>query len=122
MSKPNQEDVAALITELTRLSGLLPNQVPLAKPGNKIPHVLSTVAGENEFHTFNRRMDVLFGLDCRDPGGRFRYIRRGPHGMAKMRQCLQRINLSDESIALDLMKLRLKLRLKALADEMNYLM
>ncbi|KAJ7436367.1 hypothetical protein B0H11DRAFT_1936719 [Mycena galericulata] len=41
--------------------------------------------------TFNRRMDVLFGEDLRDAGGRLKYVATGKHGMGAVVKYLKTV-------------------------------
>lgn len=95
-----------MISQLKTLAEGLPTSIPLAKKGDKIEHVLANATGDDAFHTFNRRYDALFGLDCRRHG-RMIYVHRGERGMLAYCRYLESIDLSDKSLQLSLMELRL---------------
>ncbi|KAF7794639.1 hypothetical protein EIP86_005776 [Pleurotus ostreatoroseus] len=107
-------EISLLIRRLQGLSSTLPPSVPLAKANDKIYHVITSVHGDDVFHTFNRRFDALFGLDCRDQSGHMKYIRRGRFGMDAVCKFLESIDLLDESMQLTLMALRLNTLIKEL--------
>jgi hypothetical protein len=73
----------------------------VATEDDKIYHVVNTVFGidsDAPAPTFTRRMDVLFGRDCRDTNGRLHHIRRGPLGMALFVNYLRGIDWSTAAI------------------------
>ncbi|GJF00443.1 hypothetical protein PsYK624_167310 [Phanerochaete sordida] len=106
MSGEQQPTLSQLIQELKKLSLTLPDSVPVGKKTDKISIVLANVTGDDEFHTFNRKYDALFGMDCRD-GPRLRYVRRGRYGMPAWCEYLEAIDLKHASIQPGLVRLRL---------------
>lgn len=66
---------------------------------------MSSPEGKDEWQTFNRRFDTMFGEDCCDKEGRLHHIHRGPHGMAKISGYLEKFDVV--SMPLDLMGLQL---------------
>ncbi|KAJ7800454.1 hypothetical protein B0H14DRAFT_2616165 [Mycena olivaceomarginata] len=63
----------------------------------KIARVIKNSHGENNDTptTFNRRMDILFGEDCRNSQGRLPNILRGAAGMPLVVKYLQKIEWSE---------------------------
>jgi hypothetical protein len=98
----------AYIDRIEELCPLLPVSVPEGIPDDspatidgKIFRVVNHVYGvesQDPAPTFTRRMDVLFGRDCRDANGRLHYIRRGPHGMILFVQYLRTIKWTTDGI------------------------
>ena len=99
------EYIQTLITNIITLSKGLPQSIPVATKEDKIYTVMSSPEGEDEWQTFNRRFDAMFGEDCRDKEGRLHHIRRGLHGMAKVSAYLEKLDVV--SMPLELMALKL---------------
>ncbi|KAG2138040.1 ribonuclease H-like domain-containing protein [Suillus bovinus] len=79
MSDSASADLAklhVLIENLPTLCNSLPASVPEATNIDLIHHVTTTVTGENPWHTFNRRFDILFSEDCRDDQGRLHHLKQ----------------------------------------------
>ncbi|EKM53511.1 uncharacterized protein PHACADRAFT_197940 [Phanerochaete carnosa HHB-10118-sp] len=113
MSPPTLEDIRKLVQELTDLAPALPESVPLAKKTDRISKILASTQGEDEFHTFNRRYNALFGVDCRI-GPRMRYVTRGKYGMLAWCEYIRSIKLDDPSMQSAVVELRLKSLIKEL--------
>ena len=74
-------DVTRIIDEIGRLLLQLPDTIPLGQPAGKLYQTMMNVHGEDTWHTFNRRFDILFGEDCRDAEGGLLNISRGQYGL-----------------------------------------
>jgi len=114
----NKQAVKDLITSIVSLSQGLPSSLPLAAHDNKIYRVISRPDGDNAWHTFNTRFDALFADDCRDSQGRLQYIHRGAYGMDAVCSYLNKLNLDDGDLPLNL----LASKLERLNEELKFLM
>ncbi|KAJ6521878.1 hypothetical protein B0H19DRAFT_1277571 [Mycena capillaripes] len=72
-----------LIKKIGKLSALLPETVPEAPADDDIHRIISRVEHPDGTvaATFNRRFDILVGVDTRSSDGRLKNIRRGDYGM-----------------------------------------
>ncbi|KAF7324268.1 putative AC transposase [Mycena sanguinolenta] len=94
--------VSGLIDQIEALSRRLPSSIPNGSATEKINHVMTKVFGldkDSESSTFTRRMDILFGSDCRNELGHFRYVTRGKHGMGVVIQYLCSIDWKSTDIS-----------------------
>ncbi|KAJ7787568.1 hypothetical protein B0H14DRAFT_2629217 [Mycena olivaceomarginata] len=82
----------------------------------KAPNRIPTTVSDNS-NTFTRRMDILFGTDCRDTKGRFHHVRRGPYGMILFAKYLRTIKWATDGIPLT----TAALKLSEVAKEMEVL-
>lgn len=78
---PTISEIQLLVKNVAALSNSLPRSVPNGTTKDKIWAVMHTQDGETMFETFNKRLDALFGEDCRDSNGRLYHIRQGKNGM-----------------------------------------
>ena len=108
--------IIKIVEEIKRLGDMLPKTVPIAKKTDKLYRTLTTISGESTWATFNRRMDILYGEDCRDASGRLHNIRRGAYGLGALCTFLTEfIVLSDDgALPYDLVKVKLDRLLKEL--------
>jgi hypothetical protein len=67
---------------------------------------MNTEERDTPHETFNRRFDVLFGEDCRNPDGRLLHVRQGKLGMGLITSYLSRI--SWDGFPLDIVELKLR--------------
>lgn len=74
-------DIAWVVNEINRLVPQLPEILPLGEPDGKVYQTMMSVHSENEWHTFNRCSDILFGEDCCNSSGRLLNITRGHYGL-----------------------------------------
>ena len=107
-------EVVDLITEITQLSARLPVTVLEGEPTDKLYHVFTVVVAEDEWSTFNRRFDVVFGEDCRNAEGRLGHIRCGQYGMDAVCTYLAAVCSSQSSLPYDLMSEKLRRLVKEL--------
>jgi hypothetical protein len=112
------EKIRVFIENLPSLCDALPTTVPEAIEEDLIHHVITTVTGEDPWHTFNRRFDILFGEDCRDDKGRLHHLRRGPLGMGAICTYLKSLDLSNTCFMHELMEKKLT----RLVQEIIYLL
>lgn len=87
-------EAAELIVNIVTVRGL-PKSVPTAKPDDEIFRVIETIKGGTRWETFNRRMDILYGENLRDPEGNPPNMKRGTRGMGQLAVYLESINTSD---------------------------
>ncbi|KAG0707150.1 hypothetical protein DFH29DRAFT_1066405 [Suillus ampliporus] len=80
--------LCVLIDNLPMLCNSLPSSVPEATDSDLIHRVTTTITGEDPWHTFNHRFDILFGEDCQDDKGHLYHLKRGPLGMGLCHQQL----------------------------------
>jgi hypothetical protein len=85
MSKSSspENDIKKQVKRLKKLITQLPDDVPLGMADDRVNQIFTRVPdteGE-EWETFNRRMDNLFGENERDGDGHLKNIYRGPFGM-----------------------------------------
>ena len=85
----------------------MPPSVQTGTKDDKIYLVMNSAEGEDAFETFNRRFDVMFGEDCRDPAGRLQHIRRGKLGMGVVCSYLSNIDCV-KGFPLDLVEIKLQ--------------
>lgn len=111
------ESLKSCISEIVALSKELPLTISHGSKRCKIYEVLEMPAHNDEWMTFNKRFDALFGEDCRDGEGRLTHIRRGEYGMDKVNKYLASVNLS--SVPPDLAAIKLD-RLKAELQLLSY--
>ncbi|KAK6984713.1 hypothetical protein R3P38DRAFT_3231389 [Favolaschia claudopus] len=93
--------ITDLINKMDALTQQLPKSMYKATDQDKIYHVGNKVHGMDKnsaSSTFIRRMDILFGHDCRDDDGHFQYISRGEHGMSLVVQYLRSIDWKSAGI------------------------
>lgn len=102
-------------SEVTRTQAL-----PIASKTGKIFTTLQNVEGETPYHTFNRRFDILYGDDCRDPSGRLTYLECGKFGLGAVYQYLVDLDFYEESFRpmLELVMLKLQRVIEAMRDIM----
>ncbi len=68
---PSVSSISALVQQLARLCSNIPSKaLAEALPDDYIYHVITTVAGEDTFSTFNRRFDILYAEHLHDENGR----------------------------------------------------
>lgn len=112
--------VTVAISEIARLSKLLPHSIPDGAIGDHIHEVLTTVThDEGDWPTFNRRFDILFGEDknCRDANGRFKHIRRGRYGMDAVCKYLHTLDVTQMPAEIFMLKLvRVQVELETLTS------
>ncbi|KAJ7893841.1 hypothetical protein B0H14DRAFT_3427135 [Mycena olivaceomarginata] len=126
----SDSSAAALTTYINRITELCPHLPASAPEGTlddspdtidgKIYRVVHHVFGDDSkapADTFTRRMDVLFGTDCRDTEGRFHHVRRGPYGMILFAKYLRTIKWATDGIPLT----TAALKLSEVAKEMEVL-
>ncbi|KAH9024612.1 hypothetical protein EDB85DRAFT_1894233 [Lactarius pseudohatsudake] len=99
------EDIKSSISCIAVLCTEIPKSVPIGNKRSKIHLVMTGNKGEDAWHTFNKRFDVLFAEDCRDGQGRLHHIRRGEFGMDLVVQYLSALDLG--SLPLDLVAKKL---------------
>ncbi|KAK7017666.1 putative AC transposase, partial [Favolaschia claudopus] len=93
--------ITDLINKIDTLTQQLPKSMYKATDQDKIYHVVNKVHGMDKnsaSSTFIRRMDILFGHDCRNDDGHFQYISRGEHGMSLVVQYLRSIDWKSAGI------------------------
>ncbi|KAK6995737.1 putative AC transposase [Favolaschia claudopus] len=92
--------ISDLINKMDALTQQLPKSIYKATDQDKIYHVVNNVHGmdKTEASTFIRRMDILFGNDCRGDDGHFRYISRGKYGMILVVQYLRSLEWKSAGI------------------------
>lgn len=112
--------ILCIINKLSSLCDNLPTSILFGIQADKMYHTLLHVNEGSPFETFNRIFDILFkeDSDCWDEQGRFHLIRRGKYGMDKLCVYLRGVNWDDQSIPLDLVKLKLD----RVLNEVVYLM
>lgn len=103
---PTISEIQLLVKNIAALSNSLPRSVPNGTTKDKIWAVMHTQDGETMFETFNKRLDALFGEDCRDSDGRLYHIRQGKNGMGLVCAYLNQIKWTSD-IPLDLVKIKL---------------
>ncbi|KAM5543378.1 hypothetical protein V8D89_002963 [Ganoderma adspersum] len=115
-SPVTKESVIKIVEEIKQLSEILPKTVPIAKKTDKLYQTLMTISGESTWATFNWRMDILYGEDCRDASGRLKNIRRGAYRLGAVCTFLTEFVVLSEDGALpyDLVKVKLDRILKEL--------
>lgn len=86
-----------LVDRIDTLTRGLPKSIATASRDGQIARVIKNSHGENNDTptTFNRRMDILFGEDCRNSQGRLPNILRGAAGMPLVVKYLQKIEWSE---------------------------
>ncbi|KAI1782567.1 hypothetical protein LXA43DRAFT_1142421 [Ganoderma leucocontextum] len=112
-----KDAVVKIVGEIERLSNVLPKTVPIGKKTDKLYQTLTgTISGESTWATFNRRMDILYGEDCRDGEGRLQNVRRGAYRIGVLCTFLTEFVVLSEDGALpyDLVKIKLDRLLKEL--------
>ncbi|CAK5275060.1 unnamed protein product [Mycena citricolor] len=103
--------LVAIVKEITHLVPRLPDSVPEPNiDDNKILRVLTSTPADDDTvaSVFNRRFDILFGEDCRDEGGRMKYIRRGKEGMDLVVAYLASIQWDSEDNLLGIAPIKLQ--------------
>ena len=99
--------VQQLIRDISMLSKALPMSIPEGQPTDKMFHVINNVGSdEGDWPTFNRKFDLLFGIDCFDANGVLKYVSRGKYGMDAVVTYLQ--NLSLRNLPLELVQIKLQ--------------
>ncbi|KAJ6528830.1 hypothetical protein B0H19DRAFT_533319 [Mycena capillaripes] len=86
-----------LVTRIDQLSRALPKTVALGTRDDQIYHAMHRIHGPDDTDgpsTFNRRMDFLFGEDCRNSDGRLHHVRRGANGMTLIVKYLEKVEWS----------------------------
>ncbi|KAJ6617743.1 hypothetical protein B0H10DRAFT_1948076 [Mycena sp. CBHHK59/15] len=102
--------VTSLIDRIEELCPSLPTSVPKGTEEDKIRHVLNHIKGpdpDDPGSTFNRRMDILFGEDCRDDNGRLHHVRRGPWGMKLVVQYFRSIKWATGCVPFTMASIKL---------------
>lgn len=107
MAPVTREDVEKLISTIRTLSQSLPTDtVQLGTREDFLYKTFVHVKGENDWHTFNRRFDLVFGEDCRDSHGRLEHMRRGQYGLDFVVEYLETTKTAN-GMMFELMKLKL---------------
>ena len=78
-----ENDIKKQVKRLKKLIKQLPDDVPLGTADDRVHQIFTRIPltkGE-EWETFNRQMDNLFGESERDSDGHLKNIYRGPLGM-----------------------------------------
>lgn len=83
---------SVLIVNIANLSRNLPVSLPKALSDDYIQHVLTAVKGDDEWETFNRRMDLLFAENLRGVDGYLPNIKGGRFGMRAVAKYLNGID------------------------------
>ncbi|KAH9907683.1 uncharacterized protein BXZ73DRAFT_60252 [Epithele typhae] len=74
--------MATIVNSIATAAKSLPSSVPIGNENDKIYIIMTKTHGDTAWETFNRRFDILFGEDCRDPvTGRLHHLRRGACGL-----------------------------------------
>ncbi len=120
-SSPHPLEILGLISELKDLASRLPKTVPTGKMTDKLYRTIAYARGEDEWVTFNRRFDILFGEDCRDEAGRLHQIRRGAHGMDLVCEYLSELMTKPSSETRVLDYELMKVKLTRVVEEMRHL-
>lgn len=84
----------------------LPDSVPLAPPDDDIHRIMTSVFGDDPWHTFNRRFDALYMDHMRTDRGFLLNIRRGEFGMVSVAKYLAEVPWSTD-MPLDLAHIKL---------------
>jgi hypothetical protein len=87
-------NAAALIVAIKDLSLKLLETVPVAQKDGEIYRIITQVDGEGPWQTFNRRLDILFGEDCRDEQGNLKNIERGKYGLGAVCKYLNTVDVN----------------------------
>ncbi|KAH9981927.1 hypothetical protein BJV77DRAFT_1073197 [Russula vinacea] len=103
---PTISEIQLLVKNVAALSNSLPRSVPNGTTKDKIWAIMHTQDGETMFETFNKRLDALFGEDCRDSDGHLYHIHQGKNGMGLICTYLNQIKWTLD-IPLDLVKIKL---------------
>ena len=107
MSDDMLGSVQQLIRDISVLSKALPTSIPEGQPMDKMYHVITNVeSDEGDWPTFNRKFDLLFGVDCFDANGRLKNVCRGQYGMDAVAAYLQRLSLRN--LPLELVQIKLQ--------------
>ena len=107
MSEDNLSVVQQLIRDISMLSKALPTTIPEGLPTDRMYHVIQNVeSDEGEWPTFNRKFDLLFGIDCFDANGALKHVSRGEYGMDAVATYLQ--SLSLRNLPLELVQIKLQ--------------
>ncbi|KAH9020807.1 hypothetical protein EDB85DRAFT_1896002 [Lactarius pseudohatsudake] len=74
---------AAVVDAISRAAKNLPSSVPEGRRDGKLYRVMTndSYRGDTAWETFNKRMDAIFGEDCRDAEGCLENVCRGRFGM-----------------------------------------
>ncbi|KAH9019427.1 hypothetical protein EDB85DRAFT_1892558 [Lactarius pseudohatsudake] len=74
---------AAVVDAISRAAKNLPSSVPEGRRDGKLYRVMTndSYRGETAWETFNKRMDAIFGEDCRNAEGRLENVCRGRFGI-----------------------------------------
>ncbi len=115
-------DVARTVDEIMKIVPQLPDTVPIGVEDGKLYQTLTKVHGENQWHTFNRRFDILFGEDCRDPNGRLLNMSRGKYGLDLVCEYLHWLLAWAASTAAALPWDAMHIKLERLLEELRSLM
>ncbi len=118
-------DVARTVDEINQLVPRLPKNIPMGEESGKLYQTMLTVRGENEWATFNRRFDILFGEDCRDANGRLLNVSWGAYGLdiiCKYLHWLLALAASESNDMVSLPWDAMQIKLERLRDELQRLM
>lgn len=95
-----------LIQRIVALVPNLPETIPEATKEDVI-YTAMKKSGDTDWETFDRRVNAIFGEDCRDENGRLQNLRRGRLGLNNFCAYLKRIP-DLKGMSLDLVDVKLE--------------